>query len=97
MPKRTAHERGQPAVAGGDAADADEDFPDNMVFDDSSDTGEELDSQSDSAGEELGTGLSGPLPGHRAHIERLRAIASGERSKRPFCTLVMQVQRHKSL
>lgn len=63
MPKRTAHERGQPAVAGGDAGDGDEDFPENMVVDDSSDTGEDLDSQSDSEGEELGTGLSGTFAG----------------------------------
>lgn len=61
MPKRTAHDRVQPAVQGGDSDGADEAFPEELVVDDSSDTGEELDSQSESDGDDLGPGLSGVL------------------------------------
>lgn len=63
MPKRSAHERVQPAVASIDAAGADEDFPENLIVDGSSDTGEEIDSGSDSEGDDLGTGLTGALAG----------------------------------
>ena len=60
MPKRSAHERVQPAVAASDAEHAHHDFPEQMlVEEDSSDTGEDLDSQSESEEEGLGTGLTG--------------------------------------